>query len=170
MIFNPGLVKGFVRQLSTSPAKAVFHYEAPLKTAVANIKRFSVGSLGLTYMMTPLMLLLDANGIGFGTRLIMISTACAASTISTGLIHWAGKSYVTEGTLKENLVTFTTLNLLGRRKEWKYNVEELQTPDAATSRPFTNIETKKHPKKYFYVHQEIAKNIFEAIEKKEHDN
>ncbi|EPX73217.1 uncharacterized protein SOCG_00972 [Schizosaccharomyces octosporus yFS286] len=169
-MIRPGLIKATVRQLSTSPTKISYHYEAPLKTAVANIKKFSVGSLGLTYMISPLMLLLDAEGMGLATRLIMISTACAASTISTGLIHWAGKSYVTEGVLKDNSITFTTLNLLGRRKESKYNVEDLQTPDAATSRPFTNIETRNHPKKYFYVHQEIANKIFEAIGKKEHDN
>lgn len=89
--------------------------------------------------------------------------ACTTTSLSTAIIHWAAKSYVSEATLKGNVLSLNTFNILGKKRLSQYTLDKLKIPDTNNSRPFANLESTTVPKRYFYLHPELATPIFNAI-------
>jgi hypothetical protein len=58
------------------------------------LKVFSLSSLSLCTMMAPFMFVIETN-LPWSARAFLASTAIGTSGVSTGLIAWAGRSYVT---------------------------------------------------------------------------
>ncbi|KAJ7918801.1 hypothetical protein B0H13DRAFT_2231163 [Mycena leptocephala] len=58
------------------------------------LKVFSLSSLSLCAMMAPFMFVIETN-LPWSARAFLASTAIGTSGVSTGLIAWAGRSYVT---------------------------------------------------------------------------
>ncbi|KAJ1978531.1 hypothetical protein H4R35_001872 [Dimargaris xerosporica] len=76
------------RTLST---KTIYH--GPLAKTGKYLKRFSVTSLVGTCVLAPLILIVD-SGLAMDVRVALATTAAATSGLSTGLVYWALKPYV----------------------------------------------------------------------------
>lgn len=68
-------------------------YEGPLARTFTRLKLFSLGSLGLASMLTPILLLAPGE-ISLAGRVGLSVTALATSGVSTALIAWIGTPYV----------------------------------------------------------------------------
>ncbi|KAJ7125160.1 hypothetical protein C8R44DRAFT_782475 [Mycena epipterygia] len=80
------------RPVSISPDKVL--YRGPLAPTFKRLKVFSLSSLSLSLTMVPLMFAIETN-LPLSARACLAAIAIATSGVSTGLIAWAGRSYVT---------------------------------------------------------------------------
>ncbi|KAJ6593433.1 hypothetical protein B0H19DRAFT_1090281 [Mycena capillaripes] len=103
-----------------SPNKIV--YRGPLTAMFKRLKVFSMSSLTLCITMAPLMFAVETN-LAWSARAFLAATAIGTSSISTALIAWAGRSYVTalsltktpaSDTIEQLEVTTLTLRLQPR--------------------------------------------------------
>ncbi|KAJ7169111.1 hypothetical protein C8R43DRAFT_982294 [Mycena crocata] len=69
-------------------------YRGPLTRTFKRLKLFSLSSLTLCLTMAPLMFAVETN-LPWTARGLLAATAVGTSGISTALIWWAGRSYVT---------------------------------------------------------------------------
>ncbi|KAF8648517.1 hypothetical protein AX16_006223 [Volvariella volvacea WC 439] len=69
-------------------------YNGPLAPTFRRLKIFSLSSLGLSTTLAPFMFLVESN-LPFSARLALAGIAIGTSGISTGLVGWCGKPYVT---------------------------------------------------------------------------
>ncbi|SPO22335.1 uncharacterized protein UTRI_01013 [Ustilago trichophora] len=74
-------------------SKVLATYEGPLARTFTRLKLFSLGSLGLASVLTPVLLLAPGE-ISLAGRIGLCVTALATSGISTALIAWIGTPYV----------------------------------------------------------------------------
>ena len=75
-------------------------YEGPLSATFRRLKLFSLGSLALASVLTPVLLLAPGE-ISMAGRVGLCITALATSGVSTALIAWIGTPYV--GTMPRDL-------------------------------------------------------------------
>ncbi|KAJ7072780.1 hypothetical protein C8F01DRAFT_971966 [Mycena amicta] len=85
--------------VSISPDKLV--YSGPLTNTFRRLKIFSLSSLTLCTTMVPLMFAIETN-LPVAARAFLATTALGTSGVSTGLIAWAGKTYVTKLRVTKN--------------------------------------------------------------------
>ncbi|KAJ6519205.1 hypothetical protein C8R45DRAFT_950536 [Mycena sanguinolenta] len=88
---SEGTVASFPH-VSISPDKVV--YRGPLTGTFKRLKVFSLSSLTLCLTMAPVMFAIETN-LPFSARVFLASTAVGTSCVSTAVIAWAGRSYVT---------------------------------------------------------------------------
>lgn len=81
-----------VHPVSVSPDKVL--YQGPLTATFKRLKLFSLSSLSLSVSMAPLMFAVETN-LPWSARAFLAGTAVSTSAVSTALIAWAGRSYVT---------------------------------------------------------------------------
>jgi hypothetical protein len=95
--------------------QSLLEYHGPYSETYKKLKLFSLSSLGLAAMITPVMFIIDST-IPAGGRAILGITAMTTSSISTALIAWAGRSYVTDLRVDDGgrRIQFTTTTLLLR--------------------------------------------------------
>ncbi|KAF7323319.1 hypothetical protein HMN09_00112700 [Mycena chlorophos] len=85
--------------VSVQPDKVL--YRGPLTNTFRRLKIFSLSSLSLVTTMAPLMFVVESN-LPMTARAFLASTALATSGVSTSLIGWAGRSYVTTLRIAKN--------------------------------------------------------------------
>ncbi|KAJ7876189.1 hypothetical protein B0H14DRAFT_2714917 [Mycena olivaceomarginata] len=102
--------------VSISPDKVV--YRGPLTATFKRLKVFSLSSLTLCLTMAPVMFCIETN-LPWSARAFLAGTAIGTSAVSTAVIAWAGRSYVTALRLTKSpktdaveQVEVTTWNLL----------------------------------------------------------
>ncbi|KAJ7270044.1 hypothetical protein B0H12DRAFT_822152 [Mycena haematopus] len=78
--------------VSISPDKVV--YRGPLTATFKRLKVFSLSSLTLCLTMAPVMFAIETS-LPFSARVFLAATAVGTSCVSTAVIAWAGRSYVT---------------------------------------------------------------------------
>ncbi|KAJ7772082.1 hypothetical protein DFH07DRAFT_803662 [Mycena maculata] len=88
----PRLESTLTSPLTVSSDKVV--YRGPLTSTFKRLKIFSISSLSLCIAIAPLMFAIETNLPVMG-RTFLAATAVGTSGISTALIAWAGRSYVT---------------------------------------------------------------------------
>ncbi|KAJ1034557.1 hypothetical protein NDA18_001413 [Ustilago nuda] len=138
--------------------KALATYTGPLASTFTRLKLFSLGSLGLATVLTPILLLAPGE-ISLAGRVGLCITALATSGVSTALIAWIGTPYV--GTMR--LLQPSGTRSLGeiRKEEDEKVVMELNTVSwrlkrqktlvyephflRPTSRPFASWEITNSP-------------------------
>lgn len=69
-------------------------YHGPISKTFRHLKIFSLSSLTLSFTMAPFMFLVESN-LNMSARFALAATALATSGVSTGLVAWCGKPYVT---------------------------------------------------------------------------
>ncbi|KAF7319866.1 hypothetical protein MKEN_00769800 [Mycena kentingensis (nom. inval.)] len=127
--------------LTVQPDQVVYH--GPLANTFKRLKVFSLSSLSLCATMSPLMFAIETS-LPLSARAILATTALTTSGISTGLISWAGHTYVTElrarkhpetNRLQEVEATTLTLRL-------KPRITKIYDPTfvVRSSRPFAKWE------------------------------
>ncbi|CAG8639022.1 7359_t:CDS:1 [Acaulospora colombiana] len=79
---------------SSTPSSVLVEHRGPLSDSYTRLKKFSLSSMGLAAVFTPLMFVID-SAVPTGGRFILGLTALSTSGLSTALIAWAGSSYVT---------------------------------------------------------------------------
>lgn len=71
-------------------------YKGPLTQTFRRLKIFSLGSLTLTAVMSPFIFLMEtASAVPLAGRVALAGTVLVTSSISTALVGWLGKPYVT---------------------------------------------------------------------------
>lgn len=149
-------------------------YEGPMTTVFTRLKIFSITSLGVTALIAPFMLLLDggsssatAASMTPAVKGVIVSIAMGTSSLSTFLIHWFAKTYVTKIYRKDTGLTFETLNviakplytgpispsMLSRDTNRSFAKYELKDPAGVTS--WNSAGRRKRTLQHFYVHEEI---------------
>lgn len=91
------------QNLQSSAAKATrqratedpFVYHGPLTTAFRRLKLFSLASFGLSATLSPFMFLVDSS-LPMNARVALAGIALGTSGLSTGLVSWCAKPYVTK--------------------------------------------------------------------------
>ncbi|KAJ7594882.1 hypothetical protein C8J56DRAFT_451051 [Mycena floridula] len=78
----------FHRRQSTTP-----EYHGPLAATFRKLKIFSLSSFGLSVAVAPLMLIIESN-LPMSARVTVAGLALGTSGLSTGIISWLSKSYV----------------------------------------------------------------------------
>ncbi|KAF7362274.1 hypothetical protein MVEN_00573900 [Mycena venus] len=101
--------------VSISPDKVL--YRGPLTATFKRLKVFSLSSLALCLTITPVMFAIESN-LPWSARAFLACTAIGTSSVSTAVIAWAGRSYVTALRLSKSpandaieQIEFTTLTL-----------------------------------------------------------
>jgi hypothetical protein len=69
-------------------------YAGPLSATFRRLKLFSLSSLTLSFTLTPFLFIVE-SALPLSARFALAGTALATSGISTALVSWAGKPYVT---------------------------------------------------------------------------
>ncbi|KAK7472421.1 hypothetical protein VKT23_000535 [Stygiomarasmius scandens] len=69
-------------------------YHGPLAPTIKRLKQFSLTSLSLSFIMSPFIFIIESNLPGFA-RAALAATAIGTSGISTALVSWAARPYVT---------------------------------------------------------------------------
>jgi hypothetical protein len=113
-------------------------YHGPLTTTFRRLKLFSLSSLGLSVGLAPFLFLLEtSSGLPVIARFALAGTALTTSGVSTALVGWCGKPYVTTLEREGGGVAMTTLTLaLKKRVTHVYDTAFL----VDTSRPFAKWE------------------------------
>jgi hypothetical protein len=101
------------KEESTSPV--LLEYRGMYADSYKKLKAFSLSSLALATMVTPLMFLIESS-IPAGGRAVLGVAAMSTSSLSTALIAWAGSSYVTRLKVDEGgrRLEFTTTTIFLR--------------------------------------------------------
>ncbi|KAH9944574.1 hypothetical protein B0H21DRAFT_665655, partial [Amylocystis lapponica] len=119
-------------------------YHGPLATTFRRLKIFSLSSLTLTFALTPFIFIMETtSALPLAGRCSLAAIALATSGVSTALVAWCGKPYVTtlrwlapEGNAARG-VEMTTLTLgLHERITRVYDTAFL----VPTNRPFATWE------------------------------
>ncbi|KAF8963668.1 hypothetical protein BDZ97DRAFT_988036 [Flammula alnicola] len=71
-----------------------FVYTGPLNSAFRRLKIFSLGSFGLSLTLTPFLFLIE-SGLPMNARFALATIALGTSGLSTSLVAWCAKPYVT---------------------------------------------------------------------------
>jgi len=71
-----------------------FLYHGPLSKSFRNLKIFSLSSVGLTLGLTPILFVVE-SGLPMSARISLAAIAVGTSGLSTSLIAWCAKPYVT---------------------------------------------------------------------------
>ena len=71
-----------------------FVYHGPLAKSFRNLKIFSLSSVGLTLGLTPILFIVE-SGLPMPARISLAAIAIGTSGLSTALISWCAKPYVT---------------------------------------------------------------------------
>ena len=71
-----------------------FVYHGPLSKSFRNLKIFSLSSVGLTLGLTPVLFVVE-SGLPMSARISLAAIALGTSGLSTALITWCAKPYVT---------------------------------------------------------------------------
>ncbi|OJT05484.1 hypothetical protein TRAPUB_3713 [Trametes pubescens] len=125
-------------------------YHGPLATTFRRLKILSLSSLTLTFALTPFIFVLETtSSVPLAGRFALAGIAMATSSVSTALVAWCGRPYVTtlrflelergaEGAAAaERALEMTTLTLgLHKRVTTVYDTAFL----VPTSRPFATWE------------------------------
>ncbi|KAI0943848.1 hypothetical protein AcV7_001827 [Taiwanofungus camphoratus] len=125
-------------------------YEGPLAPTFRRLKIFSLSSLTLTFALTPFMFVMETtSSLPLMGRFALAGVAMATSGVSTALVAWCGRPYVTKlrwlrlepeghpGTGTGRGVVMTTLTLgLHERNTYVYDTAFL----VPASRPFATWE------------------------------
>jgi hypothetical protein len=99
-----------------------FVYHGPLTVAFRRLKLFSLASFGFSSMLSPFMFLVESS-IPMNARFALAGIAVGTSGLSTGLVSWCAKPYVTKmrrfrpdnvGSAEELELTTSTLLLRQR--------------------------------------------------------
>jgi len=69
-------------------------YQGPLTATFRRLKIFSLGSFGLSVTLSPFILLIESN-LPMNARFALASIALGTSGLSTALVAWCAKPYVT---------------------------------------------------------------------------
>lgn len=106
-------------------------YNGPLSRTFRSLKIFSMSSLGLAVSLTPFMFIIETS-LPFVAKVVLASTAVVTSTVSTALVAWCGKPYV------------STIRLLtdSSKKVDQGSTQEgfqIETFDLALRSRFTNV-------------------------------
>ncbi|CAI2178870.1 4879_t:CDS:10, partial [Funneliformis geosporum] len=163
-------------------------YSGPLSGTAKKLKVFSVASLIITIMISPIIMIVDAP-MGLGARAFLLVTTLSTSAISTGLIHLCLSPYVRNIYYKpstltnpstseisssqitpETFITIETLTLFCRSNFTTLPVKSLEP----SFRFFTTWKVNKlyenelkamtrkgkqlKPKEFFYIHNELCEN------------
>ncbi|CDR99177.1 hypothetical protein [Sporisorium scitamineum] len=131
---------------ATEEAQVLATYDGPLARTFTRLKLFSLGSLGMATVLTP-MLFLAPGEISLAGRIGLCITALATSGVSTALIAWIGTPYV--GTMRllqqhqqQPLMELNTVS-------WRLKPQRTLVYDPTflrpTSRPFAAWEITNSP-------------------------
>lgn len=82
--------KGTTQHVTEDP----FVYHGPLTAAFRRLKLFSLASFGLSATLSPFMFLVESS-LPMNARIALASIALGTSGLSTGLVSWCAKPYVT---------------------------------------------------------------------------
>lgn len=142
-------------EISTEPgitAVSSTAYIAPLKKTVRNIKYFSLSSLALSTLISPVFFIIDSE-IEPVVRVVMVGIALGTSALSTAVIQWVLKPYVIAGkhlnSIGEDKVDLCRLTWLGREKMTEVQTSSLKVEK--NGRMFSNLVTSKGD--HFYIHE-----------------
>ncbi|THV06683.1 hypothetical protein K435DRAFT_960289 [Dendrothele bispora CBS 962.96] len=79
---------------ATSPASEKAVYHGPLTATFRRLKLFSLASLSLSSTLSPFFFIIESNLPGFA-RAALAATALSTSVLTTALVAWATRPYVT---------------------------------------------------------------------------
>ena len=143
-------------------------YEGPLARTFTRLKLFSLGSLALASVLTPVLLLAPGE-ISMAGRVGLCITALATSGVSTALIAWIGTPYVGSMRLlatpqRQHVMELNTLDWRLRRRTTLVYEPSFLRP---TSRPFAAWELSNNaPAPAQVPEAEITKQVAETIDDK----
>ncbi|KZT72284.1 hypothetical protein DAEQUDRAFT_763024 [Daedalea quercina L-15889] len=84
-------------EVSTNSTAENAVYYGPLTNTFRRLKIFSLSSLVLTVSLTPFIFVIETtSNLPLSGRFALASVAVATSGVSTGLVAWAGRPYVTK--------------------------------------------------------------------------
>lgn len=158
---------------STKPenAKELASYAGPLASTFTRLKLFSLGSLGLASVLTPILLLAPGE-ISLAGRVGLCITALATSAVSTALIAWIGTPYVgTMRLLQPSPSPISTEPVIMELNTVSWRLKPQKTlvyePDflRPTSRPFASWEITNSPPP-LAGDKEVVKKIAETFDVK----
>jgi hypothetical protein len=143
-------------------------YEGPLSATFRRLKLFSLGSLALASVLTPVLLLAPGE-ISMAGRVGLCITALATSGVSTALIAWIGTPYV--GTMRllatpqrQHVMELNTLDWRLRKQTTLVYEPAFLRP---TSRPFAAWEvTNNAPAPRDAPQAETTTKVAETIDDK----
>ena len=134
---NQASVPSSSTSLPTEPPTVLATYDGPLARTFTRLKLFSLGSLGLASLLTPVLLLAPGE-ISLAGRIGLSITALATSGVSTALIAWIGTPYVgSMRLLPHNVMEINTVSWRLRPQQTLVYDPTLLRP---TSRPFAAWE------------------------------
>lgn len=143
-------------------------YTAPLMKTVRNIKFFSLSSLALSTLISPVFFIIDSE-IEPAVRIIMVGIALGTSALSTAVIQWVLKPYVIEGkrlnSIGDEAFVFERLSWLGQRRSITVNPQELVVEK--NGRMFSNLKSADGD--CFYIHEttKFWKDLTDSAKKSE---
>lgn len=140
-----------LRRLASMPAPAPFDdiYTGPLARPVRSVKLFSVTSLGLTIVGSPLLAVLVSDKMPLIAGAVIAASAVAVSCSTTGLLAWFAKPYVTRLSVSRSdraLLRAETLTLLGRPQTDEFHLDDVSLQ---AGRPFASFRVVPTGKTYF---------------------
>ena len=124
-------------------------YTAPLKKTVRNIKFFSLSSLAVSTLISPVFFIIESE-VDMAVRAVMVGIALATSALSTGLIQWVLKPYCMSGQVLAGKVKLNRMTWLGRSRSTIIDPATLRVEK--NGRMFSNLTTLDG-KDQFYVHE-----------------
>ncbi|CCJ29340.1 unnamed protein product, partial [Pneumocystis jirovecii] len=146
---------------SSTNKSCTITYSGYLVSSLRSIKFFSIGSLCLTYLISPVILFAETN-IDLSARIIMVVIALSTTSFSTALIHFVLSPYVTRMQYSNDKFQIETLNLLGKKIIWIGNSKKLK--ENRNGRLFANIESIEDKKRWFYIHNDQqGSKVFQII-------
>lgn len=173
---SPASPSSLTSSATTRSAKVLATYEGPLARTFTRLKLFSLASLGLASVLTPVLLLAPGE-ISLAGRVGLCITALATSAVSTALIAWIGTPYVgsmrllspstsTSASATENVVM--ELNTVSWRLRPQRTLVYEPTFLRPTSRPFAAWEISNNPPPLSLPtqHQQLDKKIAETFDVK----
>lgn len=122
-------------------------YEGPLSRSVQLVKVFSLSTALATMVATPILMIYGKQTVPLAGKFAIGATIILAGTSTTFLLHWVTKVYVHRMFYNAATEMFTveTMNLLARRKETEFSLDEIRLAKEPTA--FTTFQAKE--KKYF---------------------
>ncbi|KAH6914014.1 hypothetical protein BKA70DRAFT_1260179 [Coprinopsis sp. MPI-PUGE-AT-0042] len=134
-------------QQPTPPSGDLVEYSGPLANTWKRLKLFSLASFGLSSTLAPFMFLVE-SALPYSARFALAGLAVGTSGVSTSLVSWCAKPYVTrmrrytpqDGSNGGQVVEMTTLTLMLRPR-----ITTVYDPDflVETRRPMAKWELAK---------------------------
>lgn len=125
-------------------------YAGPFTRAVKAVKTFSLTTSAIALVCNPILIYFSEV-----PHIVVTSLITGFALLTTGILHWFTKSYVTRlfYDYSSGTVTTETLTLFGRRKLTSFHISEARPPDSLSA-----ISTFQGGGRHYFIHTEVFEN------------